>query len=189
MPVFTNYLRRERSTLRSGLELLESYRRDLATAKPVPIADLRMAIYTLQTAFEGSHMTNEETLLFPAVSNVGALPSEIECLIQTSRAELRKCQEKILSLRVCIDEYERDPEKAGLLNWHLAEIIDQIQTRSIGSVDKIYAFADTVLGPAVQSELLHSAQRRERANNMNQPNLCRQIFNQLRLAKGLPVAS
>lgn len=173
----------------AGVELLELYRKDFSSGIAVSIADLRMVVYALQVALEECYAEKEESLLYPVLRSLGDSPSEVDDLIDTNREERRKSHEEILALRLCIDEYERDQGKFGLLSFRLNDVISRATGDRATGDDQILTFAESKLDSHSQRDLLQRAQELDRSRGVDHLKKIRQILNNLRAARGLPFAS
>jgi hemerythrin-like domain-containing protein len=189
MTPFTNYLRKECELIMSGVELLKVYATDLEAGIMANVEDLRMAVYAMQIAFETSHVSKEESLLYPAVTDTNELTSESEKFLKRNIFEHEKGRHSLLSLRLAIDDYGRDPSEPGRLLWHLNDLINHVSSHLELEDERLFSIADRTLDRPTQKSLLFEAQKLECAPGMDHLRASKQIFNQLRKAKGMQVAS
>lgn len=187
MSAFTNYLRKESELILSGIELLKAYYADLKTEKHPSSADLRMAAYATRIAFETSHVTKEELLLYPAIEDTNLLSSAHKDFLKQSISNHEKGRVAFLSLRLAIDEYEKDPSQKTILSWRLGDLIDHITCHLTLEDENLFAIADSELDSTTQTMLLRRAQELDHAHGMEHLRASKKIFNQLRKARGMKI--
>ncbi len=191
MPLFTNHLRKESDLIQKGLELLQAYRSDLENGKEVLLADLRVAIFAMQKVLEHSHIAKEESILYPALLKSEKWSSTSEMAKSNIHSVFNLhavVRDRLLALRIAIDECECEPELKGLVDLRLAEFVDQSVTYLGCEKDLLYEISENILGLTVQKNLFVLSQDFESLYGINHLQGPRFIFNHLRKAKGMTAA-
>ncbi len=191
MPVFTNHLKKESELIRLGVELLDAYCEDLRQEKPVSTADMRMAVYAMQIAFETLHLAKEESILYPALTNSEkwfSLPSETQHTLVTNLRAHEKGRRILLELRLSIEEYEHNPTRASLVGWRLGDFVDHLSCYLENEEKQIFTIADQILDSSAQKSLFHRALQFEQAHGFERTRSPFLILSHLRKAKGMTAA-
>jgi hemerythrin-like domain-containing protein len=192
MPVFTNHLRQEANFIRTGLDFLKSFCCSIGRREPTSTADLRMAVYAMQIAFENCHIGKQEKILYPAIldfSAEDAAKEKTRFQLNQNLFEHEKGREFLLNLRHAIDAYELDPNETILLAERLDRFIDHVECHLDIEQPETLAAAEAKFNSAEQKILLRNAQLFEHERKLDHLKQARAIFSQLKHPKRNGAAS
>jgi hemerythrin-like domain-containing protein len=177
------HLRKEADLIRSGLELLLTYRQDLQSQGKQSCEELRMIVFALQILFENLHLTKEKSILFPALRNAELFQSlplqtkhNLDLILQTHET-LKKY---LLELRLSVDEYNYNAKTQVLLSWRIEEFVNYAMLYLEEENEILFSLSEKILAQQEQQNLFLLVQKLDVAEGSEHLLGSHLIFNRLR---------
>ncbi len=188
MSHFTSALKEENEVIELGLDLLKAYQADFEKGYKLDAENLRTAAFAMHRMLEHCHLRKEKSLLLPAlVSAQKNSPENTSSLDLAALCEESSLDLGLLELRMAIDAFEQNPLKIAFLYCALSECITHI-VKQLKNDFVLFQMAERFLTREQQNSLYQEAKNFEQVRGRDDKQTSRQIFNRLRLAKGMAVA-